>query len=223
MTSKPKPKSRFQIEVTEADIEAAVPKDSGHCAISDAISRQIPGVTNVTTDLATIRWTDRAAGVRYTFLTPRVAQALLLDFDNGDREYCQPFTFRLDKPAHVTPIVANRGKVAQERKTASAARLAVIKEREKAGDTLTSDERRIVKAAAVRAARPAPPERPTSGGPRKIEIVGPDEHGDPAGAMTITGGQAMARGALAHGRGHIRQFGVKSAGSPKPLPKSGDA
>lgn len=207
-------KKRQIIEVTEADIEAAVPKDSGHCAIADAIGRQLPGVTNVTVDLQSIRWTDREAGERYTYLTPRVAQALLLDFDNGDRDYCQPMTFRLDKPVHTAPIKSSSAPKAARQAVSRAERVAVIEAKIAAGETLTPKEKRSLTTARAWEARPRPA-RPRSEGPKRIEQTG--SH-DPDGApeITVVGGQPAPLGALAHGRGKRRQFGIKSAGSPLP-------
>jgi hypothetical protein len=217
--SKPKNKT-ITIEVTVEDIEQAIPADSGHCAISDAISRQIPGASKVSTDLQTIRWSDREKGVRYVYLTPRVAQALLLDFDQGEREYCQPLTFRLTTPAQIIPITTKKN-APSSRAERDAARVkretirAQIETKIAAGEALTSDEKRRVAAyktndakAAQRAA--AAPERPTRTGPRVV--VGVDTTTDEA---FVEGGQAPLLGALAHGQGRVRRFGVKAAGSPK--------
>lgn len=95
-----------RIHVTDDDIATAIPKDSGHCAIADAIRRQWPDVRNVSVDLATIRWTDRAKGERYVYLTPQPAQQLLLAFDQGWRDRLVALSFRLEPPVQVSPVKA---------------------------------------------------------------------------------------------------------------------
>lgn len=223
MTKKPKYRM-VVVDVTEADIERAIPADSGHCAIADAIQRQLPGASKVSVDLQTIRWSDRAAGVRYVYLTPRVAQALLLDFDNGDREYCQPLSFRLQNPAQVIPIrnqreLPSHRQTREERAAARATKQANYEARIAAGETLTADERRslsMIRATAKRStaaaeARKIERPKPTTEGPRTVESVDPVTD-----TAVVTGGQAPVMGALAHGQGRIRRFGVKSAGSPRP-------
>lgn len=89
------------IQVTEHDIGLAVPKDSAHCMIADALRRARPDVSHVSVDLATIRWSDPVARKRYIALTPRPAQEALLDFDNNKRP--APFMFRV-RPAQVVSI-----------------------------------------------------------------------------------------------------------------------
>lgn len=202
---------RVTIEVTEADIEQAVPKDSGHCAIADAIARQIPGAANVTVDLQTIRWSDRDKGKRYVYLTPRVAQILLLDFDRGDRDRCEPLTFRLIEPVQVVPI---RGKNPETRNKEQAGRVAALRVKRDAGEELTQAEKIVLTRSDNRVARPPRPPRPTTPGPRKVEFTaGKSADGDPAGAVTVHGGREAPLAALAHGRGRRRVFGLKSAGT----------
>ncbi len=102
-------RARMAVSVTAEDIGAAVPKDSAHCMIADAIKRQLPHTRNVSVDLATIRWTDPSTGMRITYLTPGVAQERLLQFDEGVE--LEPFTFRLPTaPAFITPTKSRRGK-----------------------------------------------------------------------------------------------------------------
>jgi hypothetical protein len=207
-------KKRHTIEVTQTDIETAVPKDSGHCAIADAIARQIPGASRVTVDLQTIRWTDTEKGERYVYLTPRVAQALLLDFDQGERDYCQPLSFRLDRPVHIVPVMANKGPAIAQARAEAAARLDSLRARQNAGEDLSRDEKAVITRADARAARAPSAPRPKSRGPRTVAPVGPDSAGDPSGALTVEGGRPAPIGALAHGPGKTRRFGVKAAGSP---------
>lgn len=96
--TRPKKSSRWQmaIPVTEAVISESVRKSSSHCMIADAISANIPGVTKVSVDLQTIRFSDPSKGVRYTYLTPRAAQVALLNFDRGVPP--SPFKLKLRAP-----------------------------------------------------------------------------------------------------------------------------
>src|SRR5215471_2292296 len=61
----------------------AIQRDSSHCMWADAVSRAVPTATKVAVDLQTIRFTDPAKGLRYTYLTPRRAQLSLVQFDAG--------------------------------------------------------------------------------------------------------------------------------------------
>jgi hypothetical protein len=90
---------RVEVEVTEAVIAKAVPVDSAHCMISDAIRAAHPEFKGVATDLATIRFTDPAKRQRYIYLTPLVAVEALSRFDAGD--HIEPFKFSLKAPVQV--------------------------------------------------------------------------------------------------------------------------
>lgn len=90
---------KFFVDVTAEMIAEAVRGNSSHCMISEAIKDARPEAMWVSTDLQTIRFTDRERGLRFTYLTPRKAQLALLNFDQGiDPE---PFRFRLGQ-AQVT-------------------------------------------------------------------------------------------------------------------------
>jgi hypothetical protein len=93
---------RVKVEVTQAIIDAAIvhgQRDSRHCMISEAVQRAFPGAAMVSTDLATVRFSEPAKHLRYTYMTPRVAQVQLVKFDQGVKP--EPFEFTL-KHAHVT-------------------------------------------------------------------------------------------------------------------------
>jgi hypothetical protein len=105
--TKPKKKKtprapRLNVSVTAMDIETARPANSGHCMIAEAIKRAIGGdIKRVAVDLQTIRWSDPARGLRYTYLTPRPAVVNLVKWDQGVR--VEPFQFRL-RGAQVTTM-----------------------------------------------------------------------------------------------------------------------
>jgi len=86
---------RLDFEVTQAHIDESTRRDSSHCMIADALRDAIPTATFISVDLATIRFTDEAAGYRYIYLTPGYAQKALLDFDQGQK----PDPFRLRQNA----------------------------------------------------------------------------------------------------------------------------
>lgn len=92
----------FKVVVKPEHIAEAVPKNSNHCMIADALEESYKGngkkklkreASYVHVDLQTIRFTDIDKGVRYTYLTPPRAQAALLAFDGGQKP--KPFSFIL--------------------------------------------------------------------------------------------------------------------------------
>lgn len=91
---------RITVNVTEELIEAAIPLDSSHCMIADAIKATVPEARSVVVDLAAIRWTNVKEGKRYIYFTPGSVQDVLLQFDNGVKP--QPFRFVLRAPAQIT-------------------------------------------------------------------------------------------------------------------------
>jgi hypothetical protein len=96
----PEPKiGRVTVSVTAEHIERAIPMDSSHCMIADAIKAAVPKAKSVSVDLASIRWTDPRAGKRYLYLTPPSVQQALIRFDNGQKP--TPFRFTLRQPAQV--------------------------------------------------------------------------------------------------------------------------
>lgn len=86
------------ILISQEGIATAEQESSSHCVIAEAIKQQIPGVKQVAVDLATIRWTEPDKGKRYIFLTPRIAQIALMNFDLG--HHIQPFELEL-RPAQI--------------------------------------------------------------------------------------------------------------------------
>src|SRR5262245_5939976 len=80
-------------------ITKAVRANSSKCWVQEAIKETVTGAKNIAVDLATIRWSDLARGLRYVYLTPYSAQKALLEFDEGKEP--APFSFFL-RNAHVT-------------------------------------------------------------------------------------------------------------------------
>jgi hypothetical protein len=90
---------RIELQITDEIIECAISRDSQHCMIADAIKAAVPDAQKIAVDLATIRFTDPKKRVRYTYLTPRIAQVELVKFDQGIKT--EPFSFQL-RAAQVT-------------------------------------------------------------------------------------------------------------------------
>jgi hypothetical protein len=81
------------IRVTKDEIQKAIPEDSSHCMIAEAIKACRPSASRVSVDIQTIRWSNLDKGERYIFLTPPSAQKAILQFDEGITP--KPFCFRL--------------------------------------------------------------------------------------------------------------------------------
>lgn len=86
------------VEVTQHIIDQSVPNNSGYCMISEAVKLAAPWAKNVATDIQTVRLTNPDKGLRYSYLTPRIAQHALIAFDAGKAP--MPFKFRL-RGAHI--------------------------------------------------------------------------------------------------------------------------
>jgi hypothetical protein len=78
-----RPGPNVTLDVTADIIDASTRKSSSHCMIAETIRTCVPTATRISVDLATIRWSDRKKGLRYTYLTPRTAQDALVRFDRG--------------------------------------------------------------------------------------------------------------------------------------------
>jgi hypothetical protein len=81
------------IEITQAILNEAIPRDSKHCMIAETISKTVPNARNVLVDTSTIRWSDPDKGLRYTYLTPGVVRDAIFKFDFGRK--IEPFSFTL--------------------------------------------------------------------------------------------------------------------------------
>jgi hypothetical protein len=94
MTQKHHPRAReLSVRVDVETIDDAIPRDSSHCMIAEAVRSAFPAAKAISVDLQTIRFSDPDRGLRYTYLTPRVAQLALINFDMGVKP--EPFSFRL--------------------------------------------------------------------------------------------------------------------------------
>lgn len=110
---------RLDVKVTQRQIDTAVPANSGHCMIADAVKEAFTEKFKrkplaVSVDLQTIRLSDKKTGKRFIYLTPVVAQRGLLQFDQGITP--TEFNFRLHRGQIVQP--RKRSTTPQEMSTA---------------------------------------------------------------------------------------------------------
>lgn len=198
------PSPTLMPDITEEQWAHAVASNSGGCLISDAIGKKYPHLTAISTDMATIRASDRAKGVRYIYLTPPDAQHLLLSFDQGWPQPTQRLTIR--RAVQIVPIVrAQTGSASlAERGRLRAERIAALQAKQEAGQVLTKREgqqlRRLLKSEAK-----VKLERPTTYGTPRVELA--------EGSLVVIGGHAPPQGP-AHPnllRGRNRHFGAKMA------------
>jgi len=86
----------MRIDVTQKHIETAFKRNSHHCAIADAVLDYVKDAKYILVDLQSIRWTGKEMEERYIYLTPPIAQNLILKFDRGVK--CHPISFQLNNP-----------------------------------------------------------------------------------------------------------------------------
>jgi hypothetical protein len=84
---------RVKVKVTKEKIQDAVRGDSSHCMIAESLKEAVPFAKSVSVDMASIRFSDPARGLRYMYMTPRSAQLCLVDFDQGKPP--EPFEFTI--------------------------------------------------------------------------------------------------------------------------------
>lgn len=134
--------NRVHLEVTQEIIDRAVRRDSTACVLADALKIAIPGGTRPLVDLQTISISVPERGLRYHWLTPRPAQRLLINFDQGAQLI--PGTVDL-RHGWTTPIDKHHqrrfgGKDSKSR----AERKQELEQKEKAG-MLNANEKRALK------------------------------------------------------------------------------
>lgn len=95
----PRYPKRFELVITQEDIDGAMHRDSTRCAIADAIKRSIPGAERILVDLQTIRFS--IDGERRTYFTPESAARYLTEFDAG--RTVKPRRFKFPAPIQVRP------------------------------------------------------------------------------------------------------------------------
>lgn len=217
---------RRTIYVTDEDIAAAIPSDSSHCMIAEAIRRQVPEASHIDVDLQGIRWTDKKKGVRYIFLTPTIGQASLLMFDQAVKP--KPFRLHL-RDAHITHVRTNKRRKDLSERARGVARRAlemaggepvateIIRQAiAESGSTDITERSVKYHLSALRGKRPTAADRPTSTGPAGWRDAS-GTHGTAEGRRVVRhGGTGQPLAVLAHNprKGRRRTFGARLAGVP---------
>lgn len=81
--TKPSPTKALELKITQEIIDRSVRRDSTACVLADALKIAMPGGVRPLVDLQTIAISVPEKGLRYHWLTPRAAQKILLNFDQG--------------------------------------------------------------------------------------------------------------------------------------------
>jgi hypothetical protein len=92
------------IQVTQADIDKAIVKNSARCVVATAIARSIPEAKRIAVDVQAIRFST-TDGQRHTYLTPPTVAGYVVAFDAG--EEIHPFRFTLRSDQHMLTRTAN--------------------------------------------------------------------------------------------------------------------
>ena len=87
------------LDITQEIINLAIPRDSGHCIVADALRAAVPDARFVAVDLQSIKFSDPTSRRRYIYLTPSTLQRLLVNYDLGILP--EPFMIRLGQPAQI--------------------------------------------------------------------------------------------------------------------------
>ena len=90
-----------KVRVSKTHMEHSKLKSSSHCMIAMAVRDAIPAAASIAIDVQTIRFSLPEKRIRCTYLTPRIAQVAIIQYDQGVMP--QPFEFRL-AGAHVTSM-----------------------------------------------------------------------------------------------------------------------
>jgi hypothetical protein len=97
---------RIFLSLTPKIIEEGTQRNSNHCMVAEALRAKYPELTHIAVDIQTIRATDKKKRERYVWLTPRVVQQMIVDFDRGQK--IQPFGFHCrDGQVTATKAVRN--------------------------------------------------------------------------------------------------------------------
>ncbi|HEV2225042.1 MAG TPA: hypothetical protein VGR84_18770 [Candidatus Acidoferrales bacterium] len=97
----------LRLEISDEIFNAAKKADSAHCMIAEAVRTAYPEAGSISVDLQTIRFSDPNKRLRYIYLTPRLAQIGIVQFDQGYE--IEPFSFRL-AGGHVISMFTRRRK-----------------------------------------------------------------------------------------------------------------
>jgi hypothetical protein len=101
-----------RLEISDDIIRMAVKRDSSHCMVAEGVRAVSPNARSIAVDVQTIRWSDPERGLRYTYLTPRLVQEKIVQFDQGVLP--EAFSFQL-RQGQVTLMMKRRNSGAAPR------------------------------------------------------------------------------------------------------------
>ena len=224
-----RPKKRhYAIAVTADDLETAHPRDSAHCAIAEAINREV-GTARTAVDLQTITFTDPKRKERLTYLTPPIAQDHLVSVDK--ELPLRPFTIVLTKPIQIRAAGGRGGAPAAfQRAEERNERLRDLRKKRDKGTTMTRSDKAALTRMEKRGEVPTPPPRPRikpaadladlePGVERRARVLA-DESG-----TQIHGGRPPRATLLSNVRGRKRVYGMRQLRDfdrPDPTAEPGD-
>lgn len=102
---------RVTVSIDETMIDNAIRRDSRHCMIAEAIQALLPGMTSVTVDVSTIRFSDPKKRLRYVYYTPPRAAWAIVHFDQGIKP--DAFTFNLRNASTITRTASGKRPAAE--------------------------------------------------------------------------------------------------------------
>ncbi len=115
-------RTRYEINVSQEDIDNGIPKNSSRCVVATAVARAIPDAMHILVDYQTIRFSLPADRKRLIYLTPQAVEDYVIAFDAGDP--IQPFRFGLRDPAFETAM-RPRTETSKQPESPATARVAV--------------------------------------------------------------------------------------------------
>jgi hypothetical protein len=104
---------RIEFVIGQKVIDDGTARNSNHCMVAEGLKESRPELSHISVDIQTIRATDRVKGLRYVWITPRVIQQMIVDFDRGIKP--KPFKVQL-RDGQVTAMNGKKGKEKTARK-----------------------------------------------------------------------------------------------------------
>jgi hypothetical protein len=206
---------RATISVEQKHIDESLKASSSHCAIAEAIRDAIPWATYISIDLQSCRWTDSKRGIRYFFLTPHIAQELVINFDQGNLDKLVPVTFSM-RPCTITTAGARYARHTPDNEQLTDAKLKVAVEQphipSTSEETLAGNWK--PQSLSEKGELIAPPDNPELAEPKpkrksrqprqRISATKPD-----GSIPTTLGGKLPPISILSNARGTRREFGLR--------------
>jgi hypothetical protein len=208
---------RATIAVEQRHIDESLKASSSHCAIAEAIRDAIPWATYISIDLQSCRWTDSKRRIIYCFLTPHIAQELVINFDRGNLDKLVPITFSM-RPCTITKSGARYARHTPDDDQLTDAKLKVADEQphlpSASEEALAGNWKPKVSDLGTKGALISPPDQPELAEPKPkrksrqprqmISATKPD-----GSIPTTLGGALPPISILSNARGTRREFGLR--------------